>query len=908
MGHFRKFITFILLLGSVGAGGAFGAEPTSPAGVAQIEIDEINIIGVSAFSVSDIEKLVEVVVGERLDRGKVVQTAKNLQDFYRSAGYEGVKIETRLTQLATQTKSIAKNILEISVVEGVPTRVAGISVVYDIPGWDRRLNSASGRIGLKSGDIYDREKLLNGYRSLQEALTAWDFLSPRIDEATVDPVAAPTDAPPTSLAKTARWVKIRVKVSLGDRVNFSYRGNSVFPNSLLSSWIEEQRLLGFSQDFTDRIRDRFEAEYRRLGYDHVRIEVFTFEDAVNQRRRITYSITEGPRVEVAQIQFDGNSVFTQVALQEKFLELASPSLSRRYYVAKDVEISAEVLIEWLKSQGYLAAKLVSISRTYRANKAKVDLTIYIYEGEQTITESIRFQGLTVFIPAEVNAILGNSPGQPLNLYTLNEGIDGNKGLKARYRERGYLDVKVKNESTSNLVLYSQENRVAEIFLDLDEGPQYRVSKIEIIGLQKTKVEAVTRELQVREGDVLSEREWYRSEARLRRLGIFATATIKAYPDPDQKDGKILRVVVEEGSPGLVAGGVGLRNDLGGRLFGQISYSNLWGKNHTALLSLTANRRFGKFGGTFCPSDKQYVEDPNNDHCFIEYNAALGYVWPWFSFGETTFRPRISLESTQFKNFDARTVALQLSWERVLMRSWGLTGVFSYSFEIIRQYNANLQEDNQDLRIGSISPTLILDRRDNPLAPSRGTYHTLTFDLARPEFLSQNSPPEDPPIAYSRLQWRNDFYAPLPKGIDLFLSFRTGLEYNLATPPEGVNAGANYAIPLIKQFTLGGVGSLRGFDEQSLFVPSSTAVRGSLTYVNYRAQLDLPFAGAMKFGPFLDAANLNLDRYVLGAFRYGTGVGFHYKSPVGPVNFDIGFNPWPKAGEDTYKLHFSIGNI
>ena len=138
-----------------------------------------------------------------------------------------------------------------------------------------------------------------------------------------------------------------------------------------------------------------------------------------------------------------------------------------------------------------------------------------------------------------------------------------------------------------------------------------------------------------------------------------------------------------------------------------------------------------------------------------------------------------------------------------------------------------------------------------------------------------------------------------------------MEYNLARPPDGVPSnqlGSGYQIPLIKQFTLGGVGSLRGFDEQSLYVDPNTAVRGSITYVNYRAQLDLPFAGSMKFGPFIDAANLNLDHYTLGALRYGVGAGFHYKSPVGPVNFDFGVNPSPRQGEDSYRLHFSIGNI
>lgn len=897
----RLFIVMLPVIATAAIGLAQGAPPIASG----IEIDEINLLGVSVFDQKDLEKIIEVSPGERLDRTKVIQTAKNLQVLYRSGGYELVKIESRVTQRVPKPGARVENILEFMISEGKPTRVAAIDVTFDNAGWSDRLQSVTGKIGLKTGDLFDREKLLNGYRSVQDALTGYDFLSPKVEDAVVETVGpADYQISPDLVATTARWVKLKVHASLGDRVDFGFRGNAVFPNSQLSLWIDEQRLLGFSQDYVERLRSRFEEEYRKLGYDKISVEVFTFEDRKNQKRKITYVFTEGPRVEVEQIQFDGNSVFSQETLLDKFNDLASSSVGRGYYVAKDIEKSSEVLIEWLKSEGYLAAKLVSISRTYRRNGERVDLVIYLYEGEQTTVESVQYDGLTVFTAPEVSRFLGNEADKPLNLYALNEGLEV---LKANYRDRGYLDVKIKNEGTARLVLYSQENRIANIHLEMDEGIQYRITQIQIEGLQKTKPSTVIRELEVREGEILSERQWYQSEAKLRRLGVFSIASIKAFPDPDRKDGKILKITVEEGTPGLIAGGIGLRNDIGGRAFGQIQYANLWGDNHTVLLSGAANRRFPGFGYQFCGSSSQNAEAPNSDHCFIEYSVSLGYVWPWFAWGETTFRPRISLERTQFNNFDANTIALQASWERILARKFGLTGVFSYSFEVIEQYNANEVTDNQHLRIGSITPTLILDRRDSPLAPTKGTYTTLSWDLALPEFLSQNSPPDDPPIAYSRLQFRSDFFAPLPKGADLFLSFRTGLEYNLAAPP-GDASGSAYAIPLIKQYTLGGIGSLRGFKEQSIFVDPRIAVRGSLTYVNYRAQLDLPFAGSMKFGPFIDAANLNLDRYSLGELRYGFGAGLHYKSPVGSVNFDLGFNPEPRAGEDSYQLHFSIGNI
>ena len=179
----------------------------------------------------------------------------------------------------------------------------------------------------------------------------------------------------------------------------------------------------------------------------------------------------------------------------------------------------------------------------------------------------------------------------------------------------------------------------------------------------------------------------------------------------------------------------------------------------------------------------------------------------------------------------------------------------------------------------------------------------SFELAAPWLGSQRVLF---PVGYTRFQFRSDGYIPLFRDTVWFMSFRTGIERNTERPVEGeIRRGA---IPSIKTFTLGGPSSLRGFREQQLN-KYSIKIGGTLSYVNYRTQIDVPFSGAMKFGPFLDAANLLTDRYSLGAdMRYGAGVGFHYQTPVGPVNLDWGFNLTPRPGEDYWKFHFSIGVI
>jgi outer membrane protein insertion porin family len=468
-------------------------------------------------------------------------------------------------------------------------------------------------------------------------------------------------------------------------------------------------------------------------------------------------------------------------------------------------------------------------------------------------------------------------------------------LKQAYRNRGYLDVRIANEETNTVVAYRDENREADVLLEVAEGPQYRVSRIEIEGLTSTREAIARREAAFEPGEVLGEIKMLETESRLRRLGLFSSVSVRAIDDAEKPGFKVVRISLQEGVPGIVGGGLGFRNDLGARFFGQVGYSNLWGANHTLALNAAVNRRVLN---QFC------AESP----CFWEYQAQLAYNWPWFLAPQLTFRPRVTAENIRYINFDAETRSIGASLERQILSWPNLSGSLLYSFERTRQSNAKAEIDNRVLQIGSVTPALKLDLRDNPLAPTSGFFAQVSYEVASTSLGSSSlGTSGEYPVGYTRFQFRSDAFFPLAREIGWYLSFRTGLARNTEPPPEDRPNDPNYAIPLVKQFAIGGAGSLRGFREQELNA-QRFAIRGTLSYVNYRTQLDLPFAGPMRFGPFLDGANLNIDSFSFGDLRYGTGVGFRYQSPVGPVNFDWGFKIRPRAGEDTQQFYFSIGVI
>src|SRR5262249_48296688 len=155
-------------------------------------------------------------------------------------------------------------------------------------------------------------------------------------------------------------------------------------------------------DYVAAIQGRIEDAYREEGYANVSVVPYSFERPQSHERHVTYVIDEGPRVEIDQVDFDGNQVFSSDELRKRFFELSSNLVQKGYYVEKEVQRSAELLVEWIKSRGYLASKLITINTVFPQKhrldppKSSVRLIVYIYEGDQTLVHSVRLKGVQVF--------------------------------------------------------------------------------------------------------------------------------------------------------------------------------------------------------------------------------------------------------------------------------------------------------------------------------------------------------------------------------------------------------------------------------------------------------------------------------------------------------------------------------
>jgi outer membrane protein insertion porin family len=212
--------------------------------------------------------------------------------------------------------------------------------------------------------------------------------------------------------------------------------------------------------------------------------------------------------------------------------------------------------------------------------------------------------------------------------------------------------------------------------------------------------------------------------------------------------------------------------------------------------------------------------------------------------------------------------------------------------------------SRPVRVGVLSSTLIQDRRNDPIDSRRGYYNTVDFGYASKAFASQTD--------YFRLLARNSTYHRVGRDITFARSSTVGILTNLRD-------GGPQAIPLPERYFAGGASTHRGFPDNQAGPRDLTTgfpIGGTAMLVN-NLELRLPLYGE-NLGAVLfhDAGNVyrgvtdisfRIHQRDVTDFNYmvhAVGLGFRYKTPVGPVRVDFAF----PANSPRFAFERNVGGV
>lgn len=679
---------------------------------------------------------------------------------------------------------------------------------------------------------------------------------------------------------------------------------------------------------------------------------------------VSLTAQAGPLV-VRSLKFDGNKAIDDLTLASVIATsgsawlASSPLVSwiglgeERFFNEQNFRRDVVRLRVVYAYSGYYEA---AIDTVLRRTDEDVHVTFRITEGEPTRVTTLDVEGLEGL--EEPDRLLRDLPlavGDPINLYLLAATTDT---IAQRLRNAGYPTAVV-----DTVTRIDPAQRTAAIRLLVTPGRPAVFGPVQVTGFDAVDSGFVTSLLTAREGRRYQVDALYRSQRALYQSELFRFASIGIDTTQFRPGDAVvpLRVEVAEGrthraraSAGYATGdcfrfGAGwtARNFLGnGRVVdvsGRISKVGVGapfslGLDNSICSGLAADTvgsRLVNFG----------VDVALRRHAFLSPDNTL--VLTIFSERRSEYavylRDEVGTELALTRETRAQ-IPVTLGYRL----SFGRTQANQVSF--CQFFNACLSEDVAQLRERRVLTTLTLSavrqRTNNLLDPTRGSVLSAEATVSS-KYLGSSSLQQ-----FVRLVTDGSVYLPVGRRSVLAGRLKAGVIFS---PRVELGSGSTNFVPPEQRFYAGGPNDLRGYERNELgpvvyVVPRDSlkvSDTGDTTYSSSDLRVAATGGDRLALGSveFRFPAPLLSDRFRLAAFvdagalwsRTGTaglritpGAGLRVESPLGPVRFDVGYNPYQleegavytaaesgdlvlvrnrdrRERDRRYTIHFSIGH-
>jgi outer membrane protein insertion porin family len=549
---------------------------------------------------------------------------------------------------------------------------------------------------------------------------------------------------------------------------------------------------------------------------------------------VNFKIDEGPKVKVGDIDIEGNKVFSDrevIRAMKNLKPIGIPhsvlfeDLFARTYDATKLDEDSDRIRMAYQSKGYYTAHVVDHTVTirdvggsgfripiFKPNKPgkRADVTMTVEEGQKYYLRNFNFVGMKLFRTPDLIAksVFQMSKGDVFSTEKLQKGIEN---IRKLYGDFGYIDFVPEPDPEP----VPGSNQI-DLTINVDEGKQFFVRRIDFQGNTTTRDKVIRRELLVDEGDLFSQRLWDTSILRLNQLGYFEqmkpedAAEVKRDTKTNTVD--LLLKVKERGKNSIQLNG-GVSGIAGSFIGFSYATNNFLGLGETLSLSSQLGDRLKDvtFGFT-----EPYLFDKPIQTGFTIYMQHFSYDQAReasiFS-GQNLIPYYQSFGGANLLNYiqNGRGFTAFLSYQ--LRRSFARVGI-SYGYDVsnvtpvtdaaktyfnyINFEGVGGPNSLQGIKTGKITPTYSYNSTDSPITPTRGRRLNASFGFAG-SALGGNVSTMEPNFdaAYFRRGlWKNHVI-----GMHLYGRYIAGYGGKVAPP--------------YSRYYMGGENDVRGFDIWSI---------------------------------------------------------------------------------------------
>jgi outer membrane protein insertion porin family len=452
-----------------------------------------------------------------------------------------------------------------------------------------------------------------------------------------------------------------------------------------------------------------------------------------------------------------------------------------------------------------------------------------------------------------------------------------------------------------------------------EGPQVLVDHVLIVGTRRTNPKTIEKQLQLHAGEPLSRDAVLDTQRRLQALGLYRNVTISELRHGEENRRDLL-IAVDEGPGVSMAEGGGFELarrivaapdgtseevfDAAPRGSFEITWRNLFGANRSTSL-------FGSL--TLHPQGTIQAQQG-----ITEYRVVNTYREPQVFNTPVDGLITLGLQQ-QFRtsfSFHQKSATAQASRKIGL---YSLIGTYQIQQTDVFNNNADIRLIDRvfpNVRLSSFSFSGVRDTRDDQIDPTKGQYYSANAQLAAVALGGQ--------VGFLKTFYQASTFHLLPTRRTMilagnaFLGLARGFAHDQIDPTTGLTVTL-VDLPQSERFYAGGDTTNRGFILDELGVrhfppqindtidPNGFPLGGNAESL-FNLELRVPFGRKIETHGFIDTGNVfnhvvDLD---FREFRTAVGFGVLYKSPIGPLRFDLGFKLNRLPTEDLTAFFITFG--
>jgi outer membrane protein insertion porin family len=724
-----------------------------------------------------------------------------------------------------------------------------------------------------------------------EAGTVFTYLPVKVGETMNDDLASQAIK---SLYNTGFFKDVRIEaegdvlvVTVQERSSIAqidFSGNKSFPTDKMKEGLKQVGIAEgqiFDKSQLDRAEQEVKRQYLSQGKYGATVKAVV-SPLERNRVAVRFDIEEGAVSKIRSINIVGNHAFSMDDLRAEFL-LTTPNWMSWWnkddqYSKQKLNADLEALRSFYLNRGYLEFNIDSTQVSITPDKKDIYITVNMTEGEKYTISEVKLAGDTIVPDAEMQQLISVKKGDTFNREKITES---SKAISDRLSNDGYAFSNVNPVPEIN-----KEQHTAAFTFFVDPGKRVYVRRINIAGNTRTRDEVLRREVRQLESAWYASDKINRSKERLVRTDFFSDVNVETPAVPGTADQVDLNISVTEKSTGSVQFGAGLSSSEG-VVFGiTVNQNNFLGTGNR----VSAQVNTGKVNTTY----------------------SLSYTDPYFtpdgvSRGFDIYRRDVNTSSLSVATYSTSSYGGGVRFGIPLNERDGINFGLAADFTKIDLTSQSPQQyiDFCGTASGCTSNSIVAsggwahDTRDSIMFTNNGVLQKLSAEVSLPVL----------DLNYYKLDYKQAWFKNVYKDFTFMLNGEIGY----------ADSYGNKNYPFFKNYFLGGVNSVRGYDNGSLG-PKSVGSLGN----NYslggtkrllgNAELFLPIPGLknskqFRLSAFVDGGNVwgSDSSYNLSDLRYSAGLGISWLSPFGPLKLIYAKQLNSKSTDTTQSIQFQLGS-